>query len=297
MSDFDFTPEWYRNLNKIREAFQPAIVVSDQLKWMREIKAIKDTLTIPTAVDSIIRANQWAFDLKEIYQNNIEFFNSINSIKKQFSESLYIKSFYNFQSTLTDSLNLISKTAIATRDTSLLEALHDTTAKIAEATADIEDKDVVTKADLDQLQVDVKALGETLMGKLKEGFDGKRAQITWHLTIIGFIIGLYSLVLPYILSLKQQGKPATTEQVEAIRSDIKKLVDSALNDQVRNGFTRIAINLYLKPSGKSLCLARVGQHEKIHILFIHHKWAQVTFIDKDGLPATGWVLKKYIVNN
>ncbi|HEX7755819.1 MAG TPA: hypothetical protein VF421_10775, partial [Niabella sp.] len=218
MSGYSFMPDWYNDFRNMRKSFEPAITVADNLKWMREMNWWQDSVIGSLHKEGFMLMPELSKEIKEMFYHNVSFLDNLHFTKNHFTDELFSKTFFSLENTLSQSLKAISKNGFFTEDLNFLKAFNETSAKIAEATAEIPEKDTVTREDLQQIQEQVHQLGQSLMGKLKEGFDGRRAQINWYLAIVSFIISLYGLVQPYIEAAKEPGTFASTEQVESIRT-------------------------------------------------------------------------------
>lgn len=289
MNDQDFFPHWQKDFQNLRRQLQPALVISDQLKWMQEINIVKDHFWVPNPIKDIINSDLW-----NIYKSNHDLFTNMTLVNNQLNHALFSKTHLDFVGTLNKSLKIISNHAIAINDFPFLKVFNETSSKIKEATIEIKDKEVVSREDIKNIKIQLNELGELLNNKMNKGFEGKQAKISWHLTIISFILTLYSLCIPYLQSNNNEENATISLQKDIIQTDLKNLFDSVLNIQSKSKYTRVATNLYLKPAVKSLKTGRINKSEKVQILCIHKKWALISFVNEEGILETGWLLKKYL---
>ncbi|MGE6218937.1 hypothetical protein ACQKCH_03840 [Nubsella zeaxanthinifaciens] len=119
------------------------------------------------------------------------------------------------------------------------------------------------------------------------------------LTVIGLIAGLYAFIddkildKPAPLTLNQYqadqlaAKQERALEREHILQEIRKVIDYR--------HTKDLTPIKLKPYPKSTVLLMLGASTEVQVLQSKGRWAFVSFEGKDGLPQTGWVLKKYLI--
>lgn len=110
------------------------------------------------------------------------------------------------------------------------------------------------------------------------------------LTIIGFILALTS----EIRNWTPKPNYATQEQVETIIAESINSLEERLKEKKEYRLINRKCNVYLKPKLKTVILAKLEKDMELIVLNVHHKWIYVSYVNpNDGLPQTGWVMKKY----
>lgn len=78
-------------------------------------------------------------------------------------------------------------------------------------------------------------------------------------------------------------------------SEFIKLVNEQLKEAKEYRVTNRICKVKWKPKAKTLTLAELPINFDVVVIRVHHKWVYVSYFDqKDNLPQTGWIMKKYL---
>lgn len=142
------------------------------------------------------------------------------------------------------------------------------------------------KRGIEELQLQVNKIASKV---LKKDF---KAEISFWITIFGLLLTLYQSAT----SADNTSNPdaATKTDIEQLRRDLYKAIDTtaALNGRV--GVVIQPSSVHVKPRTKNYTVSGLSVGTTITILQTHHKWAFITYTDKDSLPQSGWILKKHL---
>jgi hypothetical protein len=112
------------------------------------------------------------------------------------------------------------------------------------------------------------------------------------MAIIGFILAVKS----EIMSWQPKPETVTKEDLLEFGAQLQKQFVEAIVDSTLVGYIKTDCKLLLKPKKKSLIIRRLHQGCRVVIIHKAHKWAYISCTSPlDGLPQTGWVLKKYLL--
>ncbi len=135
---------------------------------------------------------------------------------------------------------------------------------------------------------DLQKAEKTILGELH-----KQGTTSLWLWILGLLLPFF---FQWILLSNQNGNVS-----ESILSEVRKLnvrVNQSLNPSIANYSVKRIVNrncrVFLKPSSHSKLLAVVVSGKELAVINTSHKWALVLFLDNDGTPINGLILKKYL---
>lgn len=114
------------------------------------------------------------------------------------------------------------------------------------------------------------------------------------LCLIGLFISIYPLIQQQIDALDPNTASATQQQVIDLRNKLIAAYHDNANVYSPVRITSRKCKLHLKPRFKSKVVMTISTSEKLSVINSKRKWVMVTCLDKDSLPITGWVLKKYL---
>lgn len=298
MDKFFLPSETIKDILEIQKNFAPAIQLAKETAWMRDINKwafdiapiLKDNRAL---IDGIRLNKEWQDTYKAIYEHNKDIFIAFGNIQQQFKEMEIAKSIVSLHSSFHVAINNITEDPVFQKDEWLMNTLKNTTAKVSAATAVIKEKEIITNEDLEKLNEKVDLIKTELLTAVDNISRSKKAQIDWFISRFSFLVLMFQLLLP-LIHKQQTEKGASFDQVEAIRKDVHQLMITSIRSKTDTCYLRISAGLYYKPSTRSRRMLKVNQETEVYILDTYHKWAQVIVIDKDGLPVSGWVMKKYL---
>lgn len=194
----------------------------------------------------------------------------------------------NFNFALIGISSEIAKIAVQNEKWDLLDDFDKISDKAIEINQNAIENEGITKENFKEL----KQLVDKIELKIDHQQNRKSEIILKYITIICFILALMGEARNWT----PQPNYATNEEVtEIIKTQIQNL-EIKLKEQGENRFTRVKCKVMLRPRNKSLLINQLPENYDIIVLNTFHKWAYVSYLNpKDGLPESGWVMKKYIL--
>jgi len=158
----------------------------------------------------------------------------------------------------------------------------------------------ITNSIVDHQQIGVAELNSIynlindLSDKIKSIDKSEFKTFGFWLSLLGIFLAIYPLVQQKIDSLDINATPATRQQVVDLRNKLIAAYHDNINVYSPTRLVNRKCKLFLKPRLKSHRLIIVLPNEKLSVINSKGKWVLVTCLDKDSLPVTGWLLKKYL---
>jgi len=122
--------------------------------------------------------------------------------------------------------------------------------------------------------------------------DKEANSLFWKLiTLLGIIL----TVLNETRNWMPKPEYATKQEVETVIKEQLALYEIKLKQERQFRITNRVCEVMLKPRAKSIVVERLPKDFEIVVLQAHHKWIYASYFSlKDGLPQTGWIMKKYL---
>jgi len=112
------------------------------------------------------------------------------------------------------------------------------------------------------------------------------------------LIGIFFTIYPVIQQKLDASDPnkaaATQQQVMDLRNKLLAAYHNNVNLYSPIRITNRKCKVFLKPRLKSCQVMIAMPNSKLSIINTRGKWVMVTCLDRDSLPVTGWILKKYL---
>jgi hypothetical protein len=281
------------NASKIQETWRG---IFDMNPMVQMAKQFKNSNVFATSIKGQVLPNDFVKTMQAIAGNANKMYSSWKLIIDNNPLMQLAKSFKGIEA-LTASFKDYALPGIHPL---VIEELSNQTREAVLIAEDISTQDFVTKDDLRQFEEFVASSFAKLAEKIRKSSKSP-------MVVIGFWVGIIGLLLGIVFQLLQ-AKPATQSQVKELqeesremRQDIKKLnsfVEKHFLNTVRDlSESRIltwATALRLKPKTKSLFIFTAEKDDVVNVIAINHKWAYVTLMDNNNMPASGWILKKYL---
>jgi hypothetical protein len=178
-------------------------------------------------------------------------------------------------------------------DWGLLKEFKEINDNAIEITDKIIEKEYASKADIEELKFNY----QTILQRLDNIDTGISPKFARAIIIIGFFLALISEIRHWIPESKDKPKLEIAPKTDIdnfTSSGFKKLGEYIHRD---NHFCTInrKSKVVLKPKRKSLVINSLQIGYNVIIMQSLHQWLFISYSDpKDGLPQTGWVLKKYV---
>jgi hypothetical protein len=237
-----------------------------------------------------IRGNPLLWDrFTDLFPKQISLADSLNQTLKGIDIPGPLRS---IQSSLYDLSGKVSSMAFRMGDTSWLDAFEQVNVQAKAVVDEAAAHAAVTKEDLNNLQEFVSQSIDSIKAEIQKGAKSP-------MVIISFFIGLISLVLtawPMIADkFKAPGEQnATKHDIELVRDAIVSSYNAELAVWTEKSEIRVTCAVREKPSSHSLVLQSLKKGCIVTIINTSHKWVNISYIDKNNWPVTGWVLKKYL---
>jgi hypothetical protein len=171
--------------------------------------------------------------------------------------------------------------------------IEEATNEAAEITNAVVQQQYATTEDINRLFTLVNSLNDKLNSINKSEFK----TFGFWLCILSLFIGIYPIIQQSITDSDPNTASATKQQIVDLRKDIIKTYYDNINTFSPTRITQKKCRLLLKPRLKSRKLMIVLPNKMLSVINTKGKWVLVTCLDKDSLPVTGWVLKKYLVRS
>lgn len=229
-----------------------------------------------TAIDSI----------KSIGMQNQKLFEGLNNALN-ISQKIYNSShILNLQNAMTGISAQLAELASSQNKWNLLDDFEEITNEAVSINERIIEDEGLSKENFEILNQFLNRI-EIKIDKSEKG----TSAIFWKLlTLLSFILAISA----EISNWKPKPEYATKEQVEDVITKHFNSFDEKLKQQKEYRITNRECNVYLKPKTKTVILAKLEKNFELVILNINHKWIYVSYLNpNDGLPQTGWIMKKY----
>jgi hypothetical protein len=244
-----------------------------------QVKSFYEKYAIPkTTLDAIIsvsRQHEQLFgslrSITELINKNQVVFNQINS----------------WQFAISDISGQLAVIAASQRRWDLIDEFEEITEEVVSLNERIFDDNGVTRERLDEL----KEFFQRIESKIDK-IDTDANSLFWKLlTILGFILAVVSEIRNWL----PQPEYATKQEVEAIIKEQFSIYGKKLKEEKEFRITNRICKVMSKPQMKSLVIAKLSVDFEVVVLNVNHEWVYVQFFNyKDGLPQTGWIMKKYL---
>lgn len=237
-----------------------------------------------------IKGNPLLWDrFTDLFPKQISLADSLNEALKGIDIPGPLRS---IQSSLYDLSGKVSGMAFRMGDTSWLDTFEQVNIQAKAVVDEAVAHASVTKEDLNNLREFVSQSIDSIKAEIQKGAQSPMA-------IISFFIGLISLVLtawPMIADkFKAPGEQnATKHDIELVRDTIVSSYNSELAVWAKKSEIRVTCAVREKPSSHSLVLQSLKKGCSVTVINTSHKWANISYIDDNKWPVTGWVLKKYL---
>lgn len=114
------------------------------------------------------------------------------------------------------------------------------------------------------------------------------------LLFLSVIVNLMT-VHQYYYFIKEKPEPATKEDLAKFEKKMLQSIAVELKAEKEYRTTNRICKVMLKPKKKTLVLAVLPIDFDVIVLQVNHEWLYVSYLNqKDNLPQTGWVMKKYL---
>jgi hypothetical protein len=222
--------------------------------------------------------------LSKIGTQNKALFSSLNNIAKILPPTNQVT---NLQYAFNDVAGQLAKLAASQQKWNLITDFEQITAKAASINENIVEQEGITKKNLKEL--------EQFLSKIEikvDKIDKRDSSILWK------IIAILSFLLSISGELRNwTPKPefATKEEINEVIKTQFSTFEQKIKEQKEIRTTKIKCKVMLKPRKKTMVLETLPPDFELIILNVNHKWVLVGYssID-DGLPRTGWIMKKYL---
>ncbi len=226
--------------------------------------------------------------LNSIASSQINLLHSLKGIDKVNSPSSIIAHIKNFQLSFQDISSHLVKIALEQKKWDLLEDFDEISTNAAAINEAIDDDDGITEKSLEEIK--------NLLHGIEIKFDRQDKNVfeilLKFIALISFIIAIRGVIKEY----EPRPNYATKEEISLIVKDGFEKIQKSLKENERNEKVRIKCKVMLKPRKRSKVIAYLPANYDLIVLNKFHKWAYVSYLNpKDGLPETGWIKKKYLL--
>ena len=309
LDTLNMSREWQKQVdlvNSFRPSSQlfdnPAILLARSLSSMLSKNTLADSLksfreSYPSPLVN------WLPEPKTIKGNPLLWDMMTDVLPKQFSLADSIKQALHsipvtdplraIQSSLFGLSGKISSEAFRKADTTWLPTFEQVNQHAKDLVDDRLTHAPVTKEDMAKLETFLTESFTAVQEEIKKGGKSPMAIIGFIATIISLLLSLTPLLMDYYKAPAQQN--TTKQDIEVVRQAILSKYDTVLGQLLKKNTVRIHCALRINPSQHSKVIQPLHEGAQVTVINTNHKWANVTFIDDDNWPITGWVLKKYLV--
>ena len=226
--------------------------------------------------------------LNSIASSQTNLLNSLKGFDKVNSPSSIIAQIQNFQLSFQGISSNLAKIALEQKKWDLLEDFDEISANAAAINEAIDEDDGITEKNLEEIK--------NLLHSIEVKFDRQDKNVIEILfkfiALISFIITIRGVIKEY----EPRPNYATKEEISLIVKDGFEKIQKSLEENERNEKVRIKCKVMLKPRNRSKVIAYLPANYDLIVLNKFHKWAYISYLNpKDGLPETGWIKKKYLL--
>ncbi len=222
--------------------------------------------------------------LAKIGTQHKSLFSSFDNLTKNLPSTSQIA---NLQYAFTGVSSELAKLAASQQKWNLFTDFEEITAKAVSINEQIVDDEGITKENLKEL--------EQFLNKIEikvDQIDKRDGSVIWK------IIAILSFLLAISGELRNwTPKPefATKEEINDVLKTQFSTFEEKIKEQKEIRTTNTKCKVMLKPRKKTLVLETLPSDFELIILNVNHKWVLVSYsgVD-DGLPRTGWIMKKHL---
>lgn len=255
-----FTPSYISEINSLSKNF-----------------AIQYKLNIPNSAFDVINS---------INKQHQQLFNNLKGISDIFKQNQTLTHVKNMQIALSGISGQLASVAAIQKKWDLLDDFEE----ITNEAIVINDKIIEDEGITGQSLTDIRNFLERIEIKVDK-IDTDANAIFWKLIVIlSFILS----VMGEIRNWTPKPDYASKEEVESIVKQQFSIFESKLKEQKEYRITNQKCKVLLKPKSKTIVLESLPKGFEVIVLQVQHKWVYVSFISKDNLPQTGWIMKKYL---
>ena len=195
-----------------------------------------------------------------------------------------------FNSLSSLSASMASKGFSSSLSNTYLAFLEDAANQAEEITNTIVEHRQVTTAEFDNIYNLINDFNNTAKSKDKSEFN----TFGFWLNLICLFLTIYTIIQERIDSSNAH----STSDVQSLMIEQRNKFATAYYNNI-NLYSPVRLtnrkcNLLLKPRIKSSKIMSILPNSKLSVINTKGKWVVVTCLDKDSLPVTGWLLKKYL---
>lgn len=248
------------------------------INQVAKIIAMQPKFTIPKTTINAINL------IGKQHQHLFENLSKISQISQNFSA---IGQIPNLEFALRGITGQIAELAASQKKWDLLDDFEEITAEAVTINDKIIDDEGITKKSINDLNNFLNRI------EIKIDKNDKNANsLLWKLVaILSFILAITSETRNW----SPKPEHATKKEIESLIKEQFSVFETKLKEHKEYRTTNRECKVMLKPRNKSLVLSRLPKGFDLIVLNVNHKWIYVSYLNsKDGLPQTGWVLKKYL---
>lgn len=249
----------------------------------RNVGQQNTTMALTRGISSIVENSGFS----KLLTTQHSILNKLTNLKQIGFKENQFRNVFNTLGSLSASMAIKGFSSFATATFPHLEKVASEAEGIANS---VIQRQYVAASDLD----DIHRLIDNINIKIDSNTGSEFKTFSFWLTLIGLFFAIYSLIQQKIDALDPNVAPATEQQIIDLRSKLIFAYHNNINLYSPIRITNRRCRIFLKPRLKSQQVMVVGSNEKLSIINSCGKWAMVTCLDKDSLPVTGWVLKKYL---
>ncbi|WP_146129900.1 hypothetical protein [Flagellimonas meridianipacifica] len=211
-------------------------------------------------------------------------FASFDNIKKSLPDTSQIA---NLQYAFTGVSSEFAKLAVTQQKWNLIADFEQITTKATSINEKIVDDEGITKENLKELK--------DFLGRIEikvDQIDKDGGSIIWKIiTILSFLLAISG----ELRNWTPKPEFATKEEINEVIKSHFITFEEKIKEKKEYRITRTKCKVSLKPRKNTLILDVLPANFELIVLSTNHKWAFVSYTGlEDGLPRTGWILKKYL---
>jgi len=306
LNDILKTANFADKINRQIDALGSTAKILQSYDWAKQSSAITMTQALLKGIShnsSLLNSVQAISNLA-IARNQLQIpnttFDTIKSISSQ-NQQLFQQ--------LNNSIAISSQLWNSAHVSNLNKAMNSLSAQLAEAASYHKNWDLIN--DFDKISEEAVSINESIIEedglskenfeRIEEFFNRIEIKIDKQDKSVSVIFWKILALLSFILTVTSESrnwlpKPelATKQEVVNLMNEQFLKFDKKLKEQKEYRITTRKCKTYLKPKTKTITLAELEIGFEFVLLNRKRKWIYVSYLNpKDGLPETGWVMKKY----
>jgi hypothetical protein len=239
-------------------------------------------------VDNALLSNK----ISKIASSQLILSNNISEISRLFNNS-HLNQFNGIEIALQGISNSYLKDIFKTKKWENFEIVEEVNEAISLQAEDLINNDSqITLEDLNAFKVSVIIELKELLSKSKS--EKATLFILNLITVIGFIITLYTTFKPNTEITNEEVLNETKKEIEKISKELSEKIKFELSKLNKSRISTTNVNLRYSTKKKSKIIGIVTTGQKVSVIEIRHKYLLISYLDKvTGEPKSGFVMKKY----